>query len=281
MRLGDIEYQIRKKLAKAGVDSPGLCARLLAAHATGLNKIQYLLGWETELPGEICANIARLADRRAKGEPLAYILGNREFYGYDFEVTKATLIPRPETELLVDLALKFLPADKRIVFCDAGCGSGCIGLSLMAEMPDWKGILVDISAGALEVARRNANNLALSPLFIQADFAALPFSAESLDLLVSNPPYIARSRENLVMASTLAWEPRLALFSERDGLANLADTIAAGKIQLKQGGFIILEHDCNQGEAVKALLKEADFAEIADYNDLAGLSRCAVAQKRR
>lgn len=278
MRLCELELVARKKLTEAGVDSPGLCARLLVAHTACLDKIAYILGSDQELPEDRELYLQKLVERRAQGEPLAYLLGKKEFYGRDFVVSPATLVPRPETELLVELALDLVPV-KGIRFCDAGCGSGCIGETLLLERPDWEGVLLDNSREALHVAECNARKLGCNPLFICADIFAPPLATSSLDLVISNPPYIDPRERQLVMPATLAYEPHSALFSKQGGLAHLNAVILGAASHLKKGGILILEHANTQGNAVLELLGLAGFKQMRDYEDLAGLPRCAVAKK--
>lgn len=280
MRLRELELAARKKLVAAGVDSPGLCARLLVAQAAGLDKIGCILGADLELPEERTRYLQDLLERRARGEPLAYLQGKKEFYGRDFEVSPATLVPRPETELLIELALDLLP-EKGIRFCDAGCGSGCIGETLLMERPEWQCLLLDNSSEALRIARSNARSLGCKPLFICADIFVPPIAAACLDLVISNPPYIDPRKWRDVMPSTLAYEPHSALFSGEDGMAHLNAVIHNAAMQLKEGGFLILEHADTQGEAVQKSLGLSGFRQIRDYKDLAGLPRCAIARKCR
>lgn len=265
-------------LTEAGVDSPGLCARLLTAYAAGVDKIGYILSADQELDSDKAARLESLLARRAAGEPMAYILGVREFYGLPFQVTAATLTPRPETELLVEQALLRLSEDE-ITFADLGCGSGCIGGTLLHMRAAWRGILADSSAAALEVATANVRALGLDAAIIQADIFSLPFAQGGLDLIVSNPPYISRAESSLVMWETLAYEPHCALFSESDGLAHLHAIIDQAGYCLRKGGWVILEHGDRQGGPVKNMLLAAGFANILDLPDLAMRPRCAIAQK--
>ena len=278
MRLEEHERAARRILAKAGVDSPGLCARVLACKAAGLDRISCILAAEEELAPDRAACLSGLVARRARGEPLAYILGEREFYGLSFRVSEATLTPRPETEMLVEEALRLCP-QATLRFADLGCGSGCIGATLIHERPGWHGILADASLPALEIARANAERLGIQADIVQADIFQLPFAASSLDLVVSNPPYIGRQDERLVMWETLAYEPHCALFSEKEGYAHLEAVIAGAAACLKSGGWLVVEHGDRQGSAVVEMLAAAGFGQIRDLPDLASLPRCALGQK--
>ena len=278
MTLSEHERQARRALRLAGVDSPELCGRLLAQRAFGLDHIKLVLAGERQAEPEEAARLARLVQRRSLGEPLAYILGKREFYGRDFLVSPATLIPRPETELLIEAALD-LAGQGSATFADLGCGSGCIGLTLLCERPAWRGLLCDISPQALAVAAANAGQLGCEAAFLLADMRAPPLKPASLDLVISNPPYIATWDKRNVLPETLAWEPHLALFSEQDGLGHLQAAITAGQICLKPGGWLIVEHGWRQRAAVQTLFSRDGFTNLRGLNDLAGLPRCVCGQK--
>lgn len=281
MRLGEYERQIARQLTEAGVDSPRLCARLLCAHALGLDKLGVALAPERELDRGEAARLEALAARRATGEPLAHITGSREFFGRNFRVTRHTLVPRPETELLVETALELLPSGP-LTFADLGTGSGCIGVSLACERPRWRGVLLEKSGEALDVARENA--AALLPgegsrlAFAVGDLFAPPLRSGVLDLVVSNPPYIGEGERTCVMDEVLRFEPAEALFSPEDGLAHLAAVCAAARRLLRPGGALVVEHGAGQGARVRRLMAQRGFVEVTTRRDLAGLERCALAR---
>lgn len=280
MRLFEYELNARQILAEARVDSPGLCARLLVAHAAGLNKIQYIAHNDTELAPEKADFLQKLIARRAEGEPLAYILGHKEFHCFDFFVDSSTLTPRPETEMLVELALEVFPASKPVRFVDLGCGSGCIGLSLLSLRNYWRGILIDNSGAALAVTRRNQLALGCTnATILQADIFHLPLANSIFDLVVSNPPYIATAEKGLVMAETLAYEPHSALFSPCNGLAHIEAVIGAASFCLGVGGYVMLEHGAAQRNAVRDLMLKYGFCDLRLENDLAKLPRCIIGRK--
>ena len=281
MRLGEYERKIARQLTEAGVDSPRLCARLLCAHALGLTKLGVALAPERELDEAEAARLMALAARRATGEPLAHITGTREFFGRDFRVTRHTLVPRPETELLVETALELMPAGPRI-FADMGAGSGCIGITLACERPLWRGILLEKSGEALAVARENAATLLageggparLAPL--RGDLFAPPLRRGAFDLVISNPPYIGEEERGEVMDEVLRFEPASALFSPDAGLAHLAAVGEVARRLLRAGGLVILEHGAGQGACVRGLLARQGFTGIGTRRDLAGLARCTL-----
>ena len=240
MRLREYEQNAARRLTKAGVDSPRLCAQLLAGHVLGLDRLHCVLAAERELTPDQAGTLEALTARRATGEPLAHILGGREFFGRTFLVTPDTLIPRPETELLVETALELLPAGQPLRFADLGAGSGCIGVTLCLERPRWCGLLLELSAPALEVARANAARLGAATRLdaLRADLRAIPLAGGSCDLLVSNPPYIADAERGQVMDEVLRFEPHSALFSPEAGLAHLRAVIAQAARLHRPGGLL-------------------------------------------
>ena len=209
------------------MDSPRLCVEVLARETLGgaretSARMFCLLEAGRELDDEELANLEAFVDRRATGTPLAHITGYKEFYGRDFLVTASTLIPRPETEMLVDTALEQLPPSA-LRFADLGAGSGCIGLTLAAERPAWRGALLDISPQALAIAARNAALLGVADraTLLAGDMCHPPLARQSLGLVVANPPYIADAERGQVMGEVLRNEPHSALFSEQNGLRHL------------------------------------------------------------
>lgn len=282
MRLRDYEHNAARRLTEAGVDSPRLCAQLLAGHVLGMDRLRCLLEAERQLaPAEI-RKLEILTARRATGEPLAHILGAREFFGRAFLVTPHTLIPRPETELLVEAALELLPASSPLLFADLGAGSGCIGVTLCLERPQWRGLLLELSAPALAVARENAVRLGAAAQLgaLRADMRAAPLRAASCGLVVSNPPYIAEAERGEVMDEVLRFEPHAALFSPQAGLAHLRAVVGQAARVLRPGGLLLLEHGARQGAAVREILTAARVFDCIEVRrDLAGLERCALARK--
>lgn len=279
MRVFELEKQIAARLAKAGAESPGLCARLILRRALGLDDVGYMLSRGGPAPAACLPVAESLARRRELGEPMAYILGRREFYGRGFAVSPATLVPRPETELLAELALKLLPPAP-LLFADLGAGSGCLGLTLVLERPAWSGFLLEKSRPALEIAEKNRRNLApcSGACLVRGDIFALPFGPETLDLIVANPPYIGRHEADEVCRESLAHEPPAALFSGNLGLAHIAAIAAQARSILRPGGLLLLEHGFRQGKSVRRLLAGAGFA-AETARDLAGLDRCAIGWK--
>lgn len=250
-------------------------ARILACNALAVETV-WLLAHDTDpLTEDQSTAFDVLLDRRLAGEPVAYILGEREFYGRPFRVTPATLIPRPETEHLVEAALKHGPAAASVL--DIGTGSGCIAVTLKLERPDWQVTAVDLSLEALAIARSNADRLGANIEFLHSDlFAALDGCI--FDLVVSNPPYVAEADPHMAQGD-VRHEPRSALTSGADGLDAIRDIVKRAPAHLADGGWLLLEHGWDQGEAVGRLLVEAGFEAVFLEHDLAGQARVSGGQK--
>lgn len=214
-----------------------------------------------------------LLQRRLAGEPVAYILGEREFFGLNLGVTPATLIPRPDTELLVELALERMPHRHARVL-DMGTGSGAIALALARQCPDAEVWACDASPAALAVARNNAQQLGLGRVnFIESNwFSAM--GEHRFDMIVSNPPYIAAGDHHLAQGD-LRFEPLSALASGPDGLDDIRQIVAQAGAHLEQNGWLLLEHGYDQAERVRELLRESGFSAVFSAHDLAGIERCS------
>lgn len=213
-----------------------------------------------------------LVVRRVAGEPIAYITGRREFHGREFLVNPSVLIPRPETELLVELALQRLPVAASSRVLDLGTGSGCIGITIAAERPQAQITLVDASEAALEMARSNAARWApANTALLHSDWYSA-VAAERYDLIVANPPYVAEGDAHLQQGD-LRFEPRSALASGVDGLSDLQRIIAQAPQHLRAGGWLLLEHGFDQAVACAWLLEAAGLQDVFNAPDLAGIAR--------
>lgn len=251
--------------ARAGLE-PG-DAELLLAHVLGRPRSWLYAHGDDQLDEAVAARFAQLLARRRAGEPVAYLTGRRGFWRFDLEVGPETLIPRPETELLVELALDRLPVGVPCRVADLGTGSGAIGLALAHERPDAHVVATDASAAALKVASGNAQALGLDNVtFRQGDWLA-PLAGERYELIASNPPYIREDDPHLARGD-LRFEPSSALASGCDGLDAIRVIAREAPAHLSPRGWLLVEHGWDQGEAVRALFEDAGLHEVETVRDL-------------
>lgn len=263
-------------LAHAGIDVRE--ARLLLAEASGVTEASLIAHPERCVPSAVRERFLALAARRRRGEPVAYLLGRREFYGLELAVTPAVLIPRPETELLVELALARLDADAAARVLDLGTGSGAVALAIKHARPRATVIAVEASGAALELARANAARHGLEVEFRLGrwlDAAA----GERFDVVVSNPPYVAQGDPHLAQGD-LRFEPREALVAGRDGLDAIRAIVRAAPPWLASGGWLLVEHGLGQEGVVRALMVQAGLERAHSWPDLAGIARVSGARAR-
>ena len=261
----------------AGSGLPLLEARALLAHRLQVARERLIAHPEAIVAAADAAAFGALARRRALGEPLAYLLGEKEFHGRAFAVTPDVLVPRPETELLVDLALERMRALERPRVLDLGTGSGCIAVTLALECPAAQVMATDASAAALAIARRNAERLGAAVAFVPGDwYDALPVDA-TFDLIVSNPPYVAAGDPHL---ADLRFEPMRALTDGQDGLACLEAIAAGARRRLAPRGWLLVEHGYDQAAAVAALFARSGLSAEARA-DGAGHLRVTLGQVRQ
>ena len=254
-----------------------LDAEILLAHALGVSRAK-LYAWPEHEP-DVAAREAfeRLVAARADGEPIAYLTGRREFWSLDLVVTPAVLIPRPETELLVELALGRIAADSEVCVADLGTGSGAIALAIASERPRARIVATDASADALAVARGNAARLGLgNATFAQGDWCEA-LGSERFDMIISNPPYIAAGDAHLE-AGDLRREPRSALVAGTVGLDAIRRIVATSPAHLNSGGWLLLEHGWDQAARVRALLGAHGYLDIASVRDGADHERVTLAR---
>ncbi|WP_338769257.1 peptide chain release factor N(5)-glutamine methyltransferase [Massilia sp. METH4] len=243
--------------------------RILLCHALGISRTGLITQSDRALTEDEAARVSALLQRRLGGEPVAYIVGRREFYGLDFSVGPGVLIPRPETELLVELALERLPPRGRVL--DMGTGSGAIAVAIAHARPDAQVTALDVSPDALAIARRNAELNGAKVRFLHSDwFTAI--AGEGFDLIVSNPPYIAAGDRHLAEGD-LRFEPAGALTDHADGLSALRTIVAGAPAHLAPGGWLLMEHGYDQSAAVQALLSSRSYTEVQSWHDLAGIAR--------
>jgi release factor glutamine methyltransferase len=259
-------------------DDPILEAEILLAHAINESR-SYLHAWpENMLSDDQAKQFIEFVRRRCTYEPIAYITGHREFWSLDFLVTKDTLIPRPETELLVESVLALYGKENlQIKVADLGTGSGAIALALAHERPTWQIYATDASENALQVAIKNAQRLALENIyFCQGNwFTALP--SDGFDVIVSNPPYIGEVEWEMV-ADGLHFEPRMALVSNQEGLEAIRTITHSAKLFLKPTGYVLIEHGFLQGAAVRKLFAACGYSHIHTIRDLARQERVTMGQ---
>jgi len=263
--------EARQCLAAAGIESAGLEARLLVGHLLCMDSASMIAHGDRALSVEQVAAIRHLVGLRAAGRPIAYLLGRREFWSLPLRVDERCLIPRPETELLVERALERLP-DRPARAMDLGTGSGAIILALAVERPQLAAWGSDASAGALAVAADNAQRLGLTIHWFRGRWLDAVAPRPLFDIIVSNPPYVDPSDPHLEHGD-LRFEPRAALVAGDGGLADLATIAGQSRARLYPGGWLLLEHGYDQSAAVRALLVQQGFLEVASHRDPAGHER--------
>ena len=258
-------------------DSARRDAEVLLCHVLN-QSLTYLRTWpERELSGVQQTAFDDLIRKRQQGEPVAYLTGEREFWSMPFLVTSDTLIPRPETELLVEQALARLPADAPQTVVDLGTGSGAIALALAKERPNWQLTATDASFAALRIAEKNARRLKLDNVRFEYGSWYTPLRAQRFHAIVSNPPYVA-DRDPHLAQGDVRFEPNSALVSGDDGLDDIRQIVAGAPAHLLPSGWLLLEHGYDQGELVAALLRQHGFAAVETLRDLAGQLRVTLGQ---
>lgn len=261
-----------------GTDAARLEAEILLAACLDKPR-SHLYAWpEREVEPQLQERFAALISRRALGEPIAYLLGQREFWSLPLTVTPQTLIPRPETETLVALALEKMPEDAPLRIADLGTGTGAITLAIARERPRSKVIATDISPAALSVAKNNAARFGLDNVRFVCGSWCRALSVDAFDFILSNPPYVAESDPHL-REGDLRFEPRKALAAGPEGLDELRQLIPGAHDRLRTDGWLIVEHGYDQGERVMQLMRTQGFREISDHADTAGLSRVTMGRR--
>lgn len=270
--LPDIEPGISVAETLRSVPLDALETRILTGHALRLTRIQLITQSERLLSNDEAALLTALLRRRLQGEPIAYLIGEREFFGLALQVTPDVLIPRPDTELLVELALERLPRQGRAL--DMGTGSGAIAVAIAHARPDVAMTATDVSEGALKIAASNAQRHGAQLTVLRSDWYAAftDVARSSFDLIVANPPYIAAGDAHLSQGD-LHFEPVDALTDHADGLSALRIITDGAAAYLKPDGWLLMEHGYDQSEAVRDLLVRRGFADVQSWRDLAGIER--------
>lgn len=278
MKICDILKSTADRLKKADIDTVGLDARLLLCEYLQKDKLYLVVNANEEI--DVDDSFERLVSRREKHEPMQYILGRAEFYGLDFKVNKNVLIPRPDTEILVEKVIDFV-GDKPYNVLDIGTGSGCIPITVAVNCKNMKAYTVDVSADATEVARENArlNYVEERVSFLNMDILK-DFPDIEVDCIVSNPPYIEDDVIPTLMSDVKDYEPRIALSGGADGLVFYRRIAEKGYEIIKKGGLIAFEVGHNQAQAVEKILKNSGFTQTEIIKDLAGINRVVSALRQ-
>ncbi|MCF6355027.1 MAG: peptide chain release factor N(5)-glutamine methyltransferase [Candidatus Polarisedimenticolaceae bacterium] len=274
----DALQNAQQQLAALPGTNPRLEAEILLGFCLDKPR-SYLYAWsDRSLKPDQLNAFSALAARRIKGEPIAYITGHREFWSLDLQVTTDTLIPRPETELLIELALKLIPPDQPYIIADLGTGSGAIAAAIATERPHCSIFATDVSASALNIAEGNFKHLKLKNIQTHKGrwCEALP-QGHKFNLILSNPPYISDSDPHLNQGD-LPWEPRGALTSGMEGLDDIRCIIKQTPNYLSAGGWLLLEHGYNQGSKVYELFKTHGFKQLSTQQDMPGQDRITMGQ---
>ncbi|MGI9168057.1 MAG: peptide chain release factor N(5)-glutamine methyltransferase [Pyrinomonadaceae bacterium] len=281
--IGESIFEGARILRQAGISEARREAGSLLEHVIERDRTFIIAHADHLISNEHLETYRQIVMRRAKGEPLQYITGRQAFFGLDFEVTPAVLIPRPETELLVETALAILsPIDEEFDICDVGTGSGCVAVTLLHERPRAHAIGIDISETAIQVAQRNAayHGVAERVHFVASDiFSALARDETKFDLIVSNPPYIAGSTLEGLQREVRDHEPRGALTPGTDGLLIIRRLLFESGTFLKQGGHLLIEIGFDQGAEIERLVDRNIWQLLAIHQDLQGIPRVLALQK--
>ena len=275
MNIGRVLAEARQALA----DSPTgrLDSEVLLGHVLAVSRAHLYANPEAEMSTRQRNDFLQLVERRVQGEPIAYLVGHREFWSLQLKVTPDVLIPRTETELLVEIALERIPTDSKIRIADLGTGSGAIALAIASERPYCEIHASDISNAALAVARENARVLGFQRIRFHEGSWLEPLTGK-FTLIISNPPYIPQGDPHLQQGDT-RFEPEAALVPGPDGMSAIHRIAVESLPMLEPGGYLIIEHGFEQGQATRSLLKSLDYQAVETKRDLANLERVTIGQK--
>jgi release factor glutamine methyltransferase len=280
--IGELIFEGTEILRRSGVPEPRRDAGSLMAYSLGQDRTFIISHSDEEVNDDVLYRFRSLVERRSAGEPLQYITGHQEFFCLDFDVSPDVLIPRPETELLVETASKLIPAKTDpILMVDVGTGSGCITISLLHQRPGWRSVAIDLSPEAIAVAKHNAQKHGVENRihFVVADSLDGLIQQPIFDLIVSNPPYVAEAAMTGLQREVRDYEPRLALTPGGDGLKVIRKLLNQSGPMLKTGGHLLLEIGFDQREAVENLVDLRTWELIDIYQDLQGIPRTVTLRK--
>jgi release factor glutamine methyltransferase len=283
MTINELVQGARNRFMNAGISASlaTLDAEVLARQVLGWDRARFLTDRNDKATSAFLLQYEPLVARRERREPVSYILGTREFWGLQFEVGPDVLIPRHETEMIVEEALAIIAKDARPIIADVGTGSGCIGIVLALEIPGARVIATDVSKHALEVARRNAirHNVADRMTFVETSF--LDGVKEQVDIIVSNPPYVPSVSRRGLTPEVRDYEPSVALFGGEDGLDGLRSVLKGAVATLAPGGYLVMEFGCGQDDCVTELVNGVDGLEIVKIrHDLQDIPRTVICRQR-
>ena len=280
MSAGRLLERGTSELERVGVADSRIQAELLLRHALGCSRASLLARLSEPVPAEASGHFFQLVERRRGRVPVQYIIGTQEFYGLSFRVTPAVLIPRPESEGLVEEAVRELGGTHEPRVVDVGCGSGCIAVAIAHTLPEAKLVAIDASPAALAIARENAlsHGVASRIEFLEGDLLA-PLQTGDVDAIVSNPPYVPDHELETLEPEVSEHEPRQALSGGKDGLSVIERLLPAADKALRRGGLFLMEIGHDQDERVRALVKKAGLDYLRTVPDLAGIARIIVAKK--
>ena len=276
-RIGEFLADAADRL-RACSDTPRLDAEVLLMHVCRLTRAALVTRADDLLSAEQQTQMLALLERRRQGEPVAYLTGEREFWSMTLAVTSDTLIPRPDTEVLVERTLALIPVDARWRIADLGTGSGAIALAIARERPHCHVVATDISDAALAVAQANALHHTIRNIEFRCGSWEQPLASEAFEVIVSNPPYI-RADDPHLQQGDVRFEPRGALVAGDDGLDAIRQIARLGRVHLKPGGWLLLEHGYDQAQQVEAILHAAGYGEYSLHRDYAGHGRVSQAHQ--
>lgn len=281
--LGDVVARAKTELQQLGIpaESAALDAELLARHVLGWDRATWLARRSEEIPPEFVRDYTAVVGRRKTREPVAYIRGTQEFWGREFRVTPAVLIPRPETEIIIEAVEPLLRERPTAVVVDVGTGSGCLAVTIALEHPHAIVYATDVSREALSVARDNAARLGTADRIRFMEGAYLADAPSPVDIIVSNPPYVARSSAAALPPEVREYEPHVALFgSDRDGLAEIGTIISEAARTLAPGGWLVMEIGCGQGSDIEQIVATMHGLVLDSIRgDLQGIPRTAMIRR--